>query len=508
MDLRSGGREHDASSDSGRAEQLLPEYRPHPSSSAPPPLRGHGATRPSTWKVVAKILPRWMMIVVIAFIFYGVLLHYQGLAVMTNTQKRVFNGATTGLSIGFGIAVATSLDGMVGDLRWWILSRRFRSRHKVENILQADSMMSLLKLAWRTRRKSIHIAVLLWGLVLLAGNIVNETSASDNIEAQQFMVNNYGIISTAFMPGDNFSTIPDQKTIVRPGDTPMYCEGSVCRYVFKELSIDPAKQDDESIISVSTKRTIDATTKCNAWPVVAGGDGNGKSISVAMPQGTTNVSIPLRIGVNATMYICDTSQSCGEGCAIVQAFEASSRSPWYYQCNVTVGPVANAAMPQHQASTSLRALVAGSIALQGYGASSLVSADDALIQFQTYPSESLFGSAVNGTSDKLANIISRFSIGAMAAFADNNKFIKVPGDAPRRGIELDITHPAIILFILLLIIGMTLTLEVFMAVWANRVVVPPDSPPRCGSSPTGNDDEPPTSPASIISDIFRGQAVV
>ncbi|KAK6854440.1 hypothetical protein PG995_009533 [Apiospora arundinis] len=64
----------------------------------------------------------------------------------------------------------------------------------------------------------------------------------------------------------------------------------------------------------------------------------------------------------------------------------------------------------------------------------------------------------------------------MAAFADNNNFVQVPGEAPRRGIELNITHPSIILFIFLLIIGMTLTLEIAMAVWANRVVLPPDSP--------------------------------
>ncbi|KAK8084913.1 hypothetical protein PG997_006184 [Apiospora hydei] len=496
MDRRPTGRENISSSDSGLAHEGPPALRPartgtapssSPSSSA---FRGHGAEKPSTWKVVAKILPRWLMIVAVSFSFYGILYHYSRLPVFTKTDKRVFNGLSTGISIGLGVAVASSLDGMVGDLRWWILSRRFRSRHKVESILQADSMMSLLKLAYRTRRKSIHSAVFFWGFLILnalmepgtvfipnlssiqAGDIVNDTTTS--LGAQQFMANNYGIISTASKPGNNFSEIPQDRMIVRPGDPPTFCEGAVCRYLFKELSLDPAQPDDESLISVTTTRTIDATTTCNAWPVVSGGDGSVKKISVAMDQGDKEVTIPALIGTNATIYMTDTTQNCGDGCTLLSAFEASATAAWYYQCNVTVGAVTNATRPEHQASNSLRTLMADSIALQGYAASSF--AGDSEPQYQTYPSESLFGRAVNGGADQLAQIISRFTIGAMASFADNNKLIQVDGEAPRRGVELDLTHPGIILFLLLLIIGMTLFLEIFMAIWANRVVIPPDSP--------------------------------
>ncbi|KAK7942898.1 uncharacterized protein PG986_012011 [Apiospora aurea] len=537
MDRRPTGRENISSSDSGLAHEGPPALRPartgtalssSPSTSG---FRGHGAEKPSTWKVVAKILPRWLMIVAVSFSFYGILYHYSRLPVFTKTDKRVFNGLSTGISIGLGVAVASSLDGMVGDLRWWILSRRFRSRHKVESILQADSMMSLLKLAYRTRRKSIHSAVFFWGLLILvsrtardfypglitdswrgiqgsqvtvasiglcystdtaeknalmepgtvfipnlssiqAGDIVNDTTTS--LGAQQFMANNYGIISTASKPGNNFSEIPRDRIIVRPGDPPTFCEGAVCRYLFKELSLDPAQPDDESLISVTTTRTIDATTTCNAWPVVSGGDGSVKRISVAMDQGDKEVTIPALIGTNATIYMTDTTQNCGDGCTLLSAFEASATAAWYYQCNVTVGAVTNATRPEHQASNSLRTLMADSIALQGYAASSF--AGDSEPQYQTYPSESLFGRAVNGGADQLAQIISRFTIGAMASFADNNKLIQVDGEAPRRGVELDLTHPGIILFLLLLIIGMTLFLEIFMAIWANRVVIPPDSP--------------------------------
>ncbi|KAK7931345.1 hypothetical protein PG985_002057 [Apiospora marii] len=516
MDRHPTGKENAFSSESGPILEPPPGLRPGRAdtdlnSQHSQAFRGHGAERPSTWKVVAKILPRWLMIVAVAAAFYGVLLHYAALDVMTKTQKRVLNGLLTGLSIGLGVAVAASLDGMIGDLRWWILSRRFRSRHKVESILQADSMVSLLKLAWRTRRKTIHSAVLGWGFVLLgaqvtvasiglcystdtaeshalmvpggtvfvpnlssiqAGDIVNETTTS--LGAQQYMANNYGIISTASKPGDNFSVIPEAKSIVQPGAPATFCEGPVCRYLFKELSFDPAQPEDESLISVTTTRTIEASTTCNSWPVVSGGDGSVKRISVAMGQDGTDITIPTEIGTNATIYMTDTTQTCGDGCSLLSAFEASADAPWYYQCNVTVGQVVNGTRPEHEASTNLRNLMADAIALQGYAASSF--AGNAEPQFQTYPSESLFGRAVNGGAEELAKIISRFSIGAMAAFADNNKFIQVEGDAPRRGIVLDITHPGIILFLFLLVIGITLALEIGMAIWANRVVVPPDSP--------------------------------
>lgn len=174
MDRRPTGKESafSSASESGPTLQPPPGFPPNRAgtdlnSQHSSAFRGHGAERPSTWKVVARILPRWLMIVAVAGAFYGVLYHYAKLDVMTKTQKRVLNGLLTGLSIGLGVAVAASLDGMIGDVRWWILSRRFRSRHKVESILQADSMVSLLKLAYRTRRKTIHSAVLGWGFVLL-----------------------------------------------------------------------------------------------------------------------------------------------------------------------------------------------------------------------------------------------------------------------------------------------------------------------------------------------------
>jgi hypothetical protein len=90
---------------------------------------------------------------------------------MSKTKKRQFNAIMTGLSIALGFSITSSLNAMVGNLRWWILSRRYRSRRKVELILQADSMTHLIKMAYKSHRPSIHVAVLLWVLVIIGSQI-------------------------------------------------------------------------------------------------------------------------------------------------------------------------------------------------------------------------------------------------------------------------------------------------------------------------------------------------
>jgi phosphate/sulfate permease len=134
-------------------------------------LRGLGATRRTRWKNVARVFPRWFMTVVLAGCISAVLISYNSFAVMSKTEKRQFNAIITGLSIALGFSISSSLNAMVGNLRWWILSRRYRSRRKVELILQADSLTHLIKMAYKSHRISIHTAVLLWVFVIIGSQI-------------------------------------------------------------------------------------------------------------------------------------------------------------------------------------------------------------------------------------------------------------------------------------------------------------------------------------------------
>jgi hypothetical protein len=111
-----------------------------PTGERPPPptpeTRGHLATRKPLKKVAFKVFLRWLTTVVFAVAIAGVLVAYARKPVLSRDDKRQFNAIITGLSIGFSLVMVSCLDGMVSELRWWVLSRRHRSRRKVRSPVQ------------------------------------------------------------------------------------------------------------------------------------------------------------------------------------------------------------------------------------------------------------------------------------------------------------------------------------------------------------------------------------
>lgn len=94
-------------------------------------FRGLRASRKSRKKVILKVFLRWLITLAIIGAIYAVLLAFSAMHVMTKATKKLFNTLITALLIMLGLAIASSLDGMIGELRWWILSQRYRSRSKV-----------------------------------------------------------------------------------------------------------------------------------------------------------------------------------------------------------------------------------------------------------------------------------------------------------------------------------------------------------------------------------------
>lgn len=472
-------------------------------------ILGIEASRKSPLVTILKISVRWLIVFAIVASIYAVLAHYSSLAAMPRAEKHQFNAIITGLSIALGLTMESCLSSMVADLRWWVLARRYRSRRKIDLILQADSMPHLIMMALRSRRGTIHVAVITWAVILLAAQIAvaslglcystdtADTKAllspgqiyapnltaiqagglvavkSSSLGAQQYTANSYGIISTGLVYSTNFSDVPEAGTLVQPTDPVVFCP-STCRYVFGEVSVKSVANDDVSPVTVRTSRSIDSSAQCQSSRVKTGGDGNATSITVEGPRGDFTVDLPRRIGSNMTIFMTDTSESCGEGCSPLTVFEASDKTGWYYTCNSTVHQVVNATMPSQYASDQLRAMAAAAIALQGYSASSFDT--DVNKQFQTYPAESVFGTPANGSTDDMSAAVSRFSIGVMAIGSTANDPLTVNGMAPQRGIVLNITHPQIVLAILGIILAVVLLLEITLAVWAHRVVVPHNGP--------------------------------
>ncbi|KAH6884471.1 hypothetical protein B0T10DRAFT_531209 [Thelonectria olida] len=460
---------------------------------------------PRPAEALRGVFARWLLTASIAASIAVVLRVYSHKPVMSQKTKRGFNTVITGLSICLSLAIASSLNGMTGDLRWWILSRRYRSRRKVELILQAERMTHLVSLAFRSRRVSIHVAAILWLLILVGTQIgvaslglcySNDTAEkhalmvpgnisipdmssvqtdkiisdkSEALGAQQYTANSYGTVSIAYTTA-GMDEIPKPGIIWFTGDPLMFCDDAVCRYVFHETSTASLVDPFASPVTVATSRSLDAWAVCKSWPVRSGGAGTTRNISITTDAGRADVSIPIASGAYQTIYMTNISESCGPGCSHIYAFEVSDIAPWWYSCNVTVGQVANATLKEHQVSSNLTSMVSASIALQGYEASSLVNSTQ--IQYQVYPAESVFGTPANGSVDIMASLLARFTIGVVAATADNNDPINMVGLAPQIGVQLNVTHWDSIILILILLVGIHLVLATVTAILAHRVVIP------------------------------------
>ncbi|TDZ13412.1 hypothetical protein C8035_v004432 [Colletotrichum spinosum] len=475
-------------------------------------FRGLPSTRQTRWKMLGKVLSRWAITMVIIVSVYVVIWVYSSKPVMNQTTKRQYNALITGLSIALGIAVASSLNHMIAELRWWILSRRYRSMAKVERILEADNLKHTIMLACRSKRWSIHLAALGWfvltigsqvglaaiGLcystdtadkraLLVPGNVTIPNMAtietervvksnSKTLGAQQYTANSYGTMSLAY-DTEGLDQVPPARAIYVPSDPLMFCSADLCKYVFHETSTSSITDKNANPVTIATNRSVNSTAACAAWPVTQGGNGTSSTITVGLANGggggggsSYNVSIPVRGGTEQTTFMTDATFTCGPGCSIVSAFEASDAAPWYYTCNVTVGAVANATRPEHDVGADLADLAAAGIALQGYAASSLVN--DTSFQYQTYPAESVFGTPMNGSAADLQAMLARFAIGVVAIAAESNSDVTVEGTMPMKGTKLNVSHWGVIHVILILTASLQLLLGVAAALVANRVVVP------------------------------------
>lgn len=265
---------------------------------------------------------------------------------------------------------------------------------------------------------------------------------------------------------------PAPGTIFYPGDPFIFWDKPSYIYIFREISIASMAKDGIWATAVTTSRSVEATARCNSWRVMEGGDGRETIITVLGDQGPFNVTLPLAGGTDQTTYMTNTTKSCGYGCSEVTAFESAEDDAWYYRCNVTVGSIANATLPQHQISEDVCVLASSGIALQGYGVSTLAKSSD--VQYQSYPLETIFGSTANGSTIDMANLLARFTIGVVATTGEWNwPYIIKDTIAPQQGVQLTLEHQGMIILILAGLVLGQLVLEVIIAVWANRVVVPP-----------------------------------
>jgi hypothetical protein len=170
-------------------------------------------------------------------------------------------------------------------------------------------------------------------------------------------------------------------------------------------------------IAIYSDRSINATWACKSWFVSSGGNGTTHDLTVLNDTNgrTFNVSVPAIGGSDQTTFFTAPEATCGPGCGIVEAFEASVQRSWYYRCNITVGIVQNGTLPQHEVGINLRRMASQGIALQGYGASPTLPGSK---QHQVYPSESTYGQPQDGDEGGMGYLIGQFAIGVVGRLSN------------------------------------------------------------------------------------------
>jgi hypothetical protein len=280
------------------------------------------------------------------------------------------------------------------------------------------------------------------------------------------------IMYTDDVPG----VAPSKGDLRVSSDPRIFCDAQQCQYVFREKNTAPADLPADADFQptiVATDRRITSSGTCTRQQVLAGGDGASTNITVDVGNGgNRTIQIPFAGGVNQTTYMTNTSMSCGAGCGVVTAFESAPKTSWYYNCNVTVGPVTNATQPAHHVSDPVRLLAAQGIALQGYAVLSFV--DDSRSQYQSYPAETAFGLAAEGDADIVEMRMARFAIGVIAAAADSNNEVTISGYPPVRGSHVKVDHWDYAALILLTAVGAQLVLSAVLACMSLKVIIPPE----------------------------------
>ncbi|KAL3600137.1 hypothetical protein FPOAC2_04368 [Fusarium poae] len=471
-----------------------------PSPSPPPTRRFQGlpARRRSKVKLWLGLTGKWCITIFFIIVVYIILIAYALHDVMSEIQKKYFNALITGFLIALGLSTMSQLTHAVQDLRWWILSKRPRSRQKVKAILQVHSMSQVLVLAFKSSRWTIHVGVATWVALFLAtqigyaslglcysvektedqallvpGNVsvANLTTistssivnASGSTEAEEYAANSYGIISLALNEGKLYD-IPWPGTLFFADNNFLFCDGN-CSYIFRETNTLTLDNPVKAPVAAFTDRRVNITTQCTAYKVNQGGNGTEQTIIVGEGRREANITLPKKEIPGEKLYMTSASHKCGKDCSIVWVFEPSSTNPWFYDCNVQMSTVENAKRPEHEVGPRLARLATSAIALGGRDGMNDTRSN-------SYPIASIFGAPLNGSAESMEYLLSRFATGVLAAVIESNTDIVLVGQAPTVGQKLNVSHWGIITLILWVTAFLQLLVAVVATKVSERVVVP------------------------------------
>ncbi|KAI6779388.1 uncharacterized protein J7T54_005202 [Emericellopsis cladophorae] len=496
----------DAGHDDGHDDDATPTATPSviPTDTPGAAVSVHRRSPRQLYKLLLYHFAGWLITAAIVGSFYGVLVHYSDKGVMLYKDRRVFNAVIIALSITLSLNLESCLKAMTGDLRWWVLSLRDWTLPEADLILQSEHFSYLLKLFVVASHWILRIVIVSWILLHIAAQVAVATiglthtveaaahatitrpglvsvpdmsqiettrvikSPTLALAALRFTANSYGQIALGYNWG-RLEERPEPGTLLSPGGNLQYCGSDRCEFVFYEANA----SQGQNYLTVVTNRSVASVAHCEAYRVIRGGDGNSTTITIDDAD-ASELKVPTINGDDQTTFLTATGAGFNNSTGIVFAFEASRTNPWFYACNITVEPVRNAVLPEHELGANVSSLAAVAIALQAYGAStqgSSAAGTGAARQFQSYPAASSYGEPKGGNASAMALNMASFATGVIAVTALANDNVEIPGQRPLRGVEFRISDWTALHIILGLIAGVHFLLGLVTSLVADRVVV-------------------------------------
>lgn len=340
-------------------------------------------------KLLLPGLVRCLISLVMIVGFYAALWGYKD-RVITPRAMSVFDAITIGLSLAYGLNIASALQAIALDLRWWILSKKRRPSQEVEKILHCDSLTQLLELMFVAPRPKIIVTCISWVslnlLVQAAIAVLALTySASPGItdifrergtrnisvpdmstfapKTRRFGDDAFAESLAAHLLGDIGSSYQVSPLPEEPLDGTPFAEKPAgfwnatdhWEYIFLDSAPSPGGTTSKNFLSVYSNRVVRSAGRCSTPPYQV--RLRDRVATIQLLHEARNFSFPaIALGLESVFYLTSpivnqsqTTGRCGPGCNRVQAIEPATGLPvdpitdenqesnyFFYDCNITV----------------------------------------------------------------------------------------------------------------------------------------------------------------------------
>ncbi|RAL63296.1 hypothetical protein DID88_004372 [Monilinia fructigena] len=370
---------------------------------------------------------------------------------------------------------------MASNARWPILHAKKRNVDELDLTLHADGLMDLCKLAFIFEK-----ACDFWCGYTMADlqSFCTSNHSSHKLDIwlryqpelqdEEYTAHAYGSLGWNYGTGATVAEIPSQGEIYQGltenvtvfQDQP----NNKMVFVFTEYS-SSISSSNAGLLGVYTDRTLEMNYSCSSHRVTS--NGNGSSDGNITVQDIGPLSVTSFVS-NGTTFFTDWPNHCPgiPRCAVVQAFEASDTDPWYYTCNITVGPTINDHRNVSFVSDKMAYIAARAIANTGYY---IGYSPYNYQQTSSYPQKTVWGIPVNGNTSGIGTQIVAFGLSSISGAAAFNPLTFYSGTEAHTGLTLSVNHTYLFSLIVFLIPAVQFFMCFGIAVWANRVVVQDDT---------------------------------